>query len=110
MSQRALRRHHRDRLIARARRIRRRWWNSYEPDQTDWEGRERVLVSRQADHSKADAEAARSFDTLKSCSCFAYSCGNQRRCGGYQGPVLTRQERVAELELREELEELRWVE
>jgi len=108
MSKRAQRRHHRDRLIARTRRIRRRWWNSYEPDQSEWvQGEGRVFVSRKPDHSKADTDAVHRFNHLKDCSCVAYGCGNRRRCGGYQGPVLTRQERLAELHLREEVQHLR---
>ena len=88
-------------MIAKARPVLRRLFNSYEQNWND-------PLSR-PDHTKADAAAIRVHNYLKDCSCFAYGCGNQRRCGGYQGPVLPRQERLADLELREALEELRSV-
>lgn len=106
---RALRRHHRARVIAKARRLRRRWFNSWEPDQWEWvrgRGRvpDRVYVRRRADHTVADAHAVKYADHLAVCSCV--SCGNPRRFGGSHAPVLTRQERVAELQLREQLDEV----
>jgi hypothetical protein len=85
-------------MIAKARPVLRRRFNSYDQD---WN----YPLSR-PDHTKADAVAVQVHNHLKHCSCFAYGCGNPRRCGGYQGPVLTRQEQLAELEFQEALEEL----
>jgi hypothetical protein len=105
MSKRALRRHHRARLVARARKIRRRWWRSWTPDQSEWvPGEGRVFAKRAVDHTQADASAAKYVDHLAACSCSG--CGNPRRFGGYAAPVLTRQERLVILYLREVLSEL----
>ena len=83
-------------MIARARHIRRRWYDSYEQNWGD-------PLSR-PDHTEADASAVRLHNHLKVCSCLG-GCGNPRR-GGFE-PRLTRQERLADLYLREEIEELR---
>lgn len=93
MSQRAFRRHHRERMIAHARRITRRWHNSYEQS---WNG-----PLSQPDHTKADEVAVRYHNHLKVCSAACHGCGN-RRHGGYNHPY-TRQELIAELSFLEEL-------
>lgn len=106
MSKRALRRHHRARVIARAKTIRRRWWNSWEPPQHEFvRGVGRVHVRRPLDHSEADAGAIKFADHLAVCSCV--TCGNPRRHGGAYAPVLTRQERIADLQMQEEIDEMR---
>ena len=105
MSKRAERRHHRERIVAHACRIRRRWYNSWEPDQNERVlGRGYVFVSKGTDHTDADANAVKFADHLKACGCI--SCGNPRRYGGFYEPVLTRQERLADLDLQEQLTEL----
>lgn len=96
-SRRALRRHHRERVIAKARTVTRRWHSSWDQD---W--REPLSVPS---HAEADAQAVRVADHLKVCSCLTHGCGNPRR-GTWYDP-LTRSERAAELELREELDALR---
>lgn len=105
MSKRALRRHHRARKIAHALRIHRRWFGSWEPRQYEHvRGRGSVYVQRGVDHADADANAVKFADHLAVCSCVM--CGNPRRYGGNYASVLTRQERVANLYLREEIGEL----
>lgn len=95
-------------MIAKARTVTRRWHGSYEPDQTTWEGRERVLAPQGIDHTLSDSRAVKYHDHLKVCSCLNHGCGNPRRGGWY--PPTTRAEQAVELELREELEELHSVE
>lgn len=86
MSKRAIRRHHRARVVERAVHIRRQWWSDC-PDED-----ELLLVAKKhADH-------------LAACSCV--SCGNPRRFQGLYSPVLTRQEQLSDLYLREALDEL----
>jgi len=97
-SRRALRRHHRDRVIAHARTVTRRWHNSWESAWND------PLTSPSHDH--ADAQAARIADYLKVCSCQNHGCGNPRRGDPYGYGGRTRQEEFAEQELREEATEL----
>ena len=102
MSKRALRRHHRVRMIKRARHVTRRWHSTYEPDQTKWvRGEGRVLVPQGIDHSYADEVAARIADYLKICSCEHCGCGNPRRWRGSNGHVLTWPERISNLVLLE---------
>lgn len=85
---RALRRHHRQRMVNRARALFRRWG--------DTEERIRHTAPRLADN-------------LVWCSC--YSCGNPRRHFGFciygkTNSILTRQEVFAELSHKEQLEEI----
>jgi hypothetical protein len=105
MSKRALRRHHRARVVAHARIISRRWFSSWEPRQYEYvPGVGGGYVRRPVDHSDADARAVKFADHLAACSCA--SCGNPRRHGGFYHPVLTRQEQLADLQLREQLVEV----
>lgn len=76
-SRRALRRHHRERVIAKARIATRRWYGSYDHDWRD------PLSS--PDHSFADARAVKYADHLCVCSKAYHGCGN-RRHGGYEDP------------------------
>jgi len=96
-------------MIAKARRVTRRWHGSYEPRQQKfiW-GQGYVLAPQGVDHSEADRQAVKVHNHLKVCSCLAFSCGNPRRGGWY--PKFTRAEQRIELELQEELDELRgWI-
>lgn len=106
MSKRALRRHHRERMVARARRVTRRWFHSYSPNQFTWiRGQGPVYQPHSIDHTQADRAAVRLADHLQNCSCPA--CGNPRRYpAGTTRGVLTRQERLAALALREWLDDL----
>lgn len=76
-SRRALRRHHRSRVIAKARVVTRRWHSSYDQDWRD------PLSS--PSHAHADAQAVRLADHLKVCSKAYHGCGN-RRHGGFEDP------------------------
>jgi len=96
-SRRALRRHHRSRVVAKARVVTRRWYSSYDQD---W--RDPLSVPS---HAKADARAVKYADHLKVCSCLSYGCGNPRR-GGVDVPSLTRPELRQVQELQEELAEV----
>lgn len=104
-SKRALRRHHRARMIARARRVTRRWYGTWEPRQSEWvKGKGSVFKRRPIDHTSADQYAVKVGDYLAVCSC--YSCGNPRRHFGaslysWRAQVLTPQERRSALYLRE---------
>lgn len=90
MSKRALRRHHRARMIAHAEKIQRRWWGLHEPTPEEL---------RQA--------AVRLADNLAWCSC--YSCGNPRRhfgftVFGHNFEALTRQEIRHLLDFHEQMD------
>jgi len=63
-----------------------------------------VHVRKPIDHSDADATAVKFADHLAACSCA--TCGNPRRHGGAYAPVLTRQEVVEDLNMREQIAEL----
>lgn len=76
-SRRALRRHHRDRVIAKARTVTRRWHNSWESSWND--------PLTPPCHAHADAQAVKYADHLKVCSKAYHGCGN-RRHGGYEDP------------------------
>ena len=104
MSQRALRRHHRDRMIAKARIVTRRWHSSYDPDQLEWVRSQQFLDPKGIDHTDADKQAVRVADHLAICPCFG--CRNPRHAKGWGGPVRTRQEQAHELSLGEQLGEL----
>jgi hypothetical protein len=85
-------------MIARARTVVRRWHGSYEQECDD-------PLSRPY-RSRADAQAVRIHDHLKVCSGTWCGCGNPRRSRGAYSPVLTRQERLADLDMREQLSEV----
>jgi len=87
-------------MIAKARTVTRRWHSSYDQDWND--------PLSHPDHTLADSRAVKYHNHLKVCSCLSHGCGNPRRGGWY--PPTTSQERLADLELREALEELRSVE
>jgi len=92
MSKRALRRHHRARMIAHVKRIQRRWWSG-------------ARFTEEELHQAA----LRLADNLAWCSC--YSCGNPRRHFGFtvfgrSFEALTRQERRHLLDFHEQLREL----
>ena len=76
-SRRALRRHHRERVIAKARIATRRWHSSYDQDWRD--------PLSAPSHAKADAQAVRLADHLCACSKAYHGCGN-RRHGGFEDP------------------------
>lgn len=78
MSSRALRRHHRVRMIERAKFVVRRWFG--------WTDR----LSEDELHRRA----AKVADNLAVCSCRA--CCNPRHADRWQGPTLTRQEQRAD--------------
>jgi hypothetical protein len=82
MSKRALRRHHRARMLARAESVQRKWWGGIKVDPL-----------------KLALAARKLADNLKCCSCFM--CGNVRRFGGWVAPKLARQEIVSRMTLRE---------
>ena len=70
-----------------------------------WErGVGRVFVHQSIDHTDADANAVKFADHLQACGCITYS--NPRRHGGFYEPVLTRQERLSDHDLQEQLTEL----
>lgn len=70
-------------MVARARKVQRKWWS---------------FARYTAE--ELDRAAKKIADNIQCCSCVG--CGNPRRHhGGFQGSVLTRQERLAELYLRE---------
>lgn len=90
MSARAVRRHHRRRMVRRARALLRR-------DGPPWPARE-------WSEGELDRSAARLADNISWCSC--YSCGNPRRHHGFsvhsgRDEARTRQEVRADLNLRE---------
>ena len=64
MSKRAIRRHHRERIIAKARRIRRRWYNTWEPEQHTWRNGG-SHTHQLIDHTIADESARRMADHMK---------------------------------------------
>ena len=80
-------------MIARARRVTRRWHDSYEQESDP--------LTR-PDHTKADEQAIRIHNHLKVCSC--PMCGNPRH-SGWEEPR-TRQELRAELSFQDQLEEI----
>lgn len=90
-SRRAVRRAHRVRVIAKARRVTRRWYSSYDQD---W--RDPLSVPS---HARADAAAVRYADHLCVCSKAYHGCGN-RRHGGFEEPR-TRPEAAVDLDLAE---------
>lgn len=105
MSKRALRRHHRERMIAHARTITRRWHGSYEPEQMKCvPGTGYSLASQGIDHTLADSRAVKYHNNLKLCSKAHHGCGN-RRHGGFEEP-LTRQELLNEFDFQEQTGEI----
>jgi len=101
MSKRALRRHHRQRMVEKAKKIVRRMFSAYEPDHV-WSREDRCWEAPEPpDIARYDDRAVRFADHLKVCSRRWCGCGNVRRHRGYNGPVLTRQERFAEMALRQ---------
>lgn len=106
MSKRALRRHHRARMVEKAKKIVRRWYSAYEPEHIWYRRMQQpremwLLPPEPPDFTRYDDRAPKVADNLKICSRRWCGCGNVRRHGGWNGPVLTRQERAAELALRE---------
>jgi hypothetical protein len=98
MSKRAERRHHRARVVAKAKKIMRKWCSAYEPDFLGDPG-----PPKSPDFTRYDGQARKVADNLSRCSLRWCGCRNPRRQRGYNGSVLTRQERLAALHLREEI-------
>jgi hypothetical protein len=87
---RALRRHHRQRMVNRARALFARWGD---------------------DEERIRHTAPRLADNLAWCSC--YSCGNPRRHLGfsvysYRDEMRTRQEILSDIDFRDQLREVEW--
>jgi hypothetical protein len=94
-SKRALRRHHRSRVLTKAKRLTRRW---------HWQNHPVLKATENPDESFTEDRAVRMADNLKVCSLARHGCGN-RRHGGYEQP-LTLQELKHCLSYEEELNEL----
>lgn len=90
-------------MVAKAVRIVRRWYSAYEPEHI-WfrrmqQPREMWLLPPESpDIFRYDHRAAKVADNLKICSRRWCGCGNVRRHGGWNGPVLTIQERKSALD------------
>lgn len=92
---RAIRRHHRSRVLAKAKRLTRRW---------HWQNHSLLKATESPEDSFTEDQAVRLADNLKACSLARHGCGN-RRHGGYEQP-LTLQEQKHDLDYQEGLDEV----